>query len=468
MVDIRNVITLSLLLASNLALAEDLVFADFEGDSYAPWEVSGEAFGTGPARGTLPNQQRVEGFLGKGLVNSYLHGDLSTGELRSPEFTIRHDYINFLIGGGEHPGKTSLQLLLNGEVVRTATGLDEERLQWHTWNVKEFKGALARLVVVDSAKGGWGHINLDQIVFGDTAKTRPGPQDPIVRAMASIEAAAVVAARDPLRPAYHFRPPGNWMNDPNGPIFHNGFLHMFYQHNPYGENWGHMHWGHARSRDMIQWQHMPVALAPSKELGEEHVFSGSATLDGQGRPMIFYTSIFAGRSAGEHAEQWAAIGDERLVTWRKHPANPILEESIHGGQKIWDWRDPYHFKYRGHSYLVLGGNTNQGKGGGAVVTLYKALNSDLTRWEYLGILFKHPDPDVVNIECPNFFELDGKWVLIVSPHRRVEYFTGTFDGKTFVPETRGLVDHSDNYYAPNGAFDPKGRHWLWGWVRGFE
>jgi beta-fructofuranosidase len=92
----------------------------------------------------------------------------------------------------------------------------------------------------------------------------------------------------------------------------------------------------------------------------------------------------------------------------------------------------------------------------------------LERWEYLGILFKHPDPKVVNIECPNFFELDGKWVLIVSPHRRVEYFVGTFDGQKFTPEKSGLLDHSDNFYAPNCTTDEKGRRILWGWIRGFK
>jgi len=467
MFEFRHAVTLSLFLAGNVMFAGEVVFADFEGESYAPWEAAGEAFGSTPARGTLPSQQKVEGYLGKGLVNSYLKGDTSTGELRSPEFVIQHDFVNFLIGGGEHPGKTCLNLEVQGEVVRTATGLDAERLQWHTWNVKERKGSKARLVVVDGESGGWGHVNLDHIVFSDTAKTRPGPPDPIVRAMASVEESAQAAAKDSSRPAFHFRPPGNWMNDPNGPIFHGGYLHMFYQHNPYGENWGHMHWGHARTKDLIRWQHMPIALAPSKELGEEHVFSGSATLDGEGRPILFYTSIAKGKSAGEHAEQWAALGDEKLVSWRKLPANPIMEDGIHGGQRIWDWRDPYHFKYQGQSYMVLGGNLNQAKGGQAVVTLYKALNSELTRWEYRGILFTHPDREVVNIECPNFFELDGKWVLIISPHRRVEYFVGSFDGKTFTPSTRGMVDHSDNYYAPNGTFDSKGNHLLWGWVRGF-
>src|SRR5580765_20545 len=118
-----------------------------------------------------------------------------------------------------------------------------------------------------------------------------GSGDAIARAMASVAEAAPRAEADPTRPVYHFRPPANWMNDPNGPIYHKGYYHMFYQHNPYGDKWGNMHWGHARSRDLVRWEHLPIALWPSKEAGEEHVFSGCALINDQGQPMIFYTSI---------------------------------------------------------------------------------------------------------------------------------------------------------------------------------
>jgi beta-fructofuranosidase len=135
---------------------------------------------------------------------------------------------------------------------------------------------------------------------------------------------------------------------------------------------------------------------------------------------------------------------------------------------VWDWRDPFLFKYKKEDYLVLGGNLNHGKGGEAVVNLYKAKDELLMHWEYLGVLFTHPDRKVVNIECPNFFELNGKWVLIISPHKRVEYFVGNFDGRKFTPEKNGLLDYSDNFYAPNSTTDDQGRRLLWGWVRGFK
>src|SRR5262245_4501334 len=113
-----------LLIASAAGAADraDILVADFEGDTYGDgWKTTGTAFGKGPAKGTLPNQMPVSGYLGKGLVNSYLGGDAATGTLTSPEFKIERTYINFLIGGGKH-AKTCINLLVGGKVVRTATG----------------------------------------------------------------------------------------------------------------------------------------------------------------------------------------------------------------------------------------------------------------------------------------------------------------------------------------------------------
>lgn len=292
----------------------------------------------------------------------------------------------------------------------------------------------------------------------------------IAKATASVEKARARAEADPNRPIYHLTAPANWINDPNGPIFHGGYYHMFYQHNPYGDEWGHMHWGHVRSRDLAKWERQPIALWPSLDLGEEHVFSGCATTNSRSEPVIFYTSIKKGKSAGDFAEQWAAVGDRDLVTWQKHSKNPVLAESLHGETKIYDWRDPFVFHHQGRAFMVLGGNLNKAKGGQAIVALYESTNKDLTAWKYHGILFTHPDAKVVNIECPNFFPLDGKFVLIVSPHGKVQYFVGDFDLKTykFIPQKGGLVDASSTFYAPNCMLDPQGNRILWGWLRGFK
>src|SRR5262249_6465690 len=131
----------------------DIVFADFEGPDYGAWKATGEAFGQGPATGTLPNQMPVSGFKGKGLVNSYHGGDRTTGTLTSPPFPVNRKYIAFLIGGGGHAGQTCINLLVDGQVVRTATGPREgsEHLEEDGWDVSPWAGKEATLQIVDSA-----------------------------------------------------------------------------------------------------------------------------------------------------------------------------------------------------------------------------------------------------------------------------------------------------------------------------
>ena len=143
------------------------VLADFEGDNYGNWKTTGTAFGPGPARGKIGGQQSVSGFRGRGLVNSFLDGDRSEGALTSPEFEITNDYLSFLIGGGNHAGKTCLNLLINGQVSRTATGDDAEQLAWKSWDVRNLRGRKAVLEIVDRHTGGWGHINVDHILLAD-------------------------------------------------------------------------------------------------------------------------------------------------------------------------------------------------------------------------------------------------------------------------------------------------------------
>jgi non-lysosomal glucosylceramidase len=153
-------------------------FAGFEGRDYGDWTVEGEAFGGAPARGTLPDQNPVSGYDGQGLVNTFLGGDGPQGRLRSPEFTIERPYIAFLIGGGGHEGRTSVNLLVDGTVVRSATGRNTERLEPHNWDVADLIRRQARIEIVDAESGGWGHVNVDRIEFRDTPMARdPGPME---------------------------------------------------------------------------------------------------------------------------------------------------------------------------------------------------------------------------------------------------------------------------------------------------
>jgi len=156
---------------------EKIVLANFEGSDYGQWETAGQAFGEGPAKGTLARQQKVSGFSGKGLVNTFLGGDGPHGTLTSPAFLISRKFINFLVGGGNHKGKTCINLFVDGQIVRTATGKNNEQLEWTFWGVQEFEGKRAKIQIVDEFSGGWGHINIDQIELAD--ERRAGPVGPI-------------------------------------------------------------------------------------------------------------------------------------------------------------------------------------------------------------------------------------------------------------------------------------------------
>lgn len=167
-----TVFLIAVLAAVDSAAADPIVIADFEGDDYGTWNASGEAFGNAPARGTLPGQMNVQGYLGTGLVNSFAGGDRSTGTLTSQAFAIERKFITFLIGGGKDNAKISINLLIDGRVVRKATGPNEhpggtETLALAFWDVGEFIGKSATIEIVDRAQDGWGHITVDQILQTD-------------------------------------------------------------------------------------------------------------------------------------------------------------------------------------------------------------------------------------------------------------------------------------------------------------
>ncbi|RUL87771.1 glycoside hydrolase family 32 protein [Tautonia sociabilis] len=463
------VLLAALLIAPPTIADEPVVLADFEGPDYGPWTSSGAAFGPGPARGALPGQMSVSGFLGEGLVNSFHRGDGTTGTLSSPEFTIDRDLIWFLIGGGGFEGTTCIELIVDGRVVRSATGPNtepggSELLLPRQWDVRDLLGKVARIRIVDEETGGWGHINVDHIVLCDEPPELPDERDELLaRAQKAVAEAADRLGADPTRPAFHFRPPAQWMNDPNGTIHVDGSYHLFYQHNPYGDRWGHMHWGHSRSTDLVHWEHLPIALWPSQREGEEHVFSGCSAVNGDGELMLFYTSVGPGRPN----EQWAALPtDASRLHWEKHPGNPLLTTRMPDGTTFGNgMRDPFIFRSSGRTFMVVGADSETE----AVIPIFEAADRSLSNWEYKGILWRSPKSEMEFPECPNFFPLGGKFVLLNSPYRPVEYRVGTLDldTLTFSPETEGRIDQSGQFYASNIATAPDGRCILFGWVRGF-
>ncbi len=294
------------------------------------------------------------------------------------------------------------------------------------------------------------------------------------KAEASIAQAATAAAADPNRPVFHFRPQARWMNDPHAPIFHQGWCHVFYQLNPFDQEWGHMYWGHARSRDLVHWEHRPIALGPRFDRGETHCLPGSVRLDRSGRPKMFYTSAGRQGATGENRrpnEQWMAIGSPDLDRWHRSARNPVLELSGQGAPRFDDdWRDPFLFEVGGRTYLILGAL----RAGRAVIPIYEATDPELERWNYRGIFHSAPAAEVPYFECPNFLPVSGRGVLLYAPYRCVEYIVGDFNPHTalFTPDIRGVLDpgatEASHFYASTQITDGRGRTILLGWVRGFH
>jgi len=164
------------------------VFEDFESKTYEGWTITGDAFGKGPSHGTEGGQQPVRGFVGRGLVNTFQAGDQPQGTATSKTFTIERRYIGFLIGGGSQAGKTCVNLLVDGKVVHTATGKNQEDLLPVSWDVAALKGKQAAIEIVDKSSEGWGHINVDQILFSDI------PPEPLLRQGTTAETVAKALA----------------------------------------------------------------------------------------------------------------------------------------------------------------------------------------------------------------------------------------------------------------------------------
>jgi len=515
---------------------QDIIVENFEGAGFGAWQVTGNAFGDAPAHGTLPNQMTVDGFLGEGFASSFHDGDGSVGRLTSPPVKIERKYLRFLIGGGGFAGKTCFNLLLDGKVVRTATGPNtvpggSEHLDVQAWDVSSLAGKDVVLEIVDDVSGGWGHISVDEIIQADrkpsglmadqlelplkikktylnlpvkngaTKRTLKLVVDGKTEREFQIELAdakpdwwtfldvstfkgqtAVLQAdhlpegslglkqidqsdalkddgktyHETLRPQFHFSSRRGWLNDPNGLVFYKGEYHLFYQHNPYGWDWGNMTWGHAVSRDMVHWQELPNALYP-----DEHgtMFSGSAIVDwnnttgfqtGKEKPLV---AMFT--AAGRPFTQGLAFSNDRGRTWTKYEKNPVLPHIAAEN------RDPKMIWYAPENKWVLALYLDRND--------YALFTSpDLKQWKKLS------DVNLPNDgECPDFFQIavDGnsqntRWVFYGATGN---YLVGKFDGTTFTPETKPqAMQHGDTWYASQTYSDipaTDGRRILIPWGR---
>ncbi|MFZ0685272.1 MAG: glycoside hydrolase family 32 protein [Terriglobales bacterium] len=281
---------------------------------------------------------------------------------------------------------------------------------------------------------------------------------------------------DPLRPQFHLLPSHNWMNDPNGPIFYRDRYHMFHQYNPKGAIWGNMNWAHATSPDMIHWTHQPIAISPTPGgFDQDGVFSGSAILD-HGTPTMIYTGVMPPATPAEATlrdgvHTWrevqclATAEDNDLRTWKKL-AEPIIA-SPPPGLEVNGFRDPYVWREADAWMLTLGSGFKH-KGG--AVLLYRS--TDLRHWTYLHPLVEGSSSaqSTVNAvdngemwECPDFFPLGNKHVLLVSTMGKVHWKVGTYKDQRFTPEKEGVADWG-SYYAAKTMLDRDGNRILWGWI----
>lgn len=324
----------------------------------------------------------------------------------------------------------------------------------------------------------------------------------------------------------HAEPPNHWMNDPNGLCFFQGFYHLFFQFNPYGDTWDNMHWGHMSSTDLIHWVHQPVAFWPQQELNHDMrltggAFSGSAITvkaDGTMVPgdeaealQVFLTRHLASRQVPEQIVEYQttacsldgglSFSDEQTVVWRDRDEVGV---DFRDPKVNWISGDEGPERVPGHWSMIIASNMPMSDDGGApknLITdrggpawrqldpigsfspsekrsaaLLQFTSSDLLHWNWEGILLQEPrGNDVRTYECPDFFELDGVWIAAASlmnyrdGHGRfqpVMWYAGGFDGKQLRPRYSGLCDFGGSYYAAQ-SFQHAGRRIVIGWLCDF-
>ena len=283
------------------------------------------------------------------------------------------------------------------------------------------------------------------------------------------------------RPAFHLSPRTGWMNDPNGFSWYNGKYHLFYQYNPYDSQWGPMHWGHAVSDDLLHWEYLPAALAPDEAFDRDGCFSGSALTLPDGRQLLMYTGVVKERQAGggfrEVQTQCLAVGDG--ADYVKYEKNPVLDEKdLPEGGSRYDFRDPKMWREEDGSYRCVVGN--RAPGGNGQILLFES--PDGFAWHYKKVLAANDGRFGNMWECPDFFPLDGKWVLLTSPQDMLpsgfEYHNGNGtlcligdydkEGEEFTEISHQSVDYGIDFYAPQTLLTPDGRRVMIGWMQNWD
>ena len=283
------------------------------------------------------------------------------------------------------------------------------------------------------------------------------------------------------RPVFHVTPTSGWLNDPNGFSFYQGAIHLFYQYYPYKTIWGPMHWGHVRSRDFIRWERLPAAMAPDEVYDADGVFSGSADVLPDGRQILMYTAVQPDENGTDKPwvqQQCLAFGDG--LDYVKYDGNPVLTfEDLPFEIRRTDFRDPKIWRdeeakcWRAVIAVCLPDET------GAICLFESA---DALHWQYAATLDESGGEFGQMWECPDFYELDGKAVLVVSPMKlraKSPQFNngnttialiGSFDHRTraFTREAVQALDSGLDFYAPQTLAAPDGRRIMIAWMQSWE
>ena len=281
-------------------------------------------------------------------------------------------------------------------------------------------------------------------------------------------------------PKFHVTGGVGWINDPNGFAPYRGEYHLFYQYYPYETKWGPMHWGHVKTRDFIHWDRLPAALAPDCAYDKDGCFSGGAVEMPDGRHLLMYTGVRTTRKENGEEQtfqtQCIAIGDG--VNYEKYPGNPVINsDQVPQGGSTTDFRDPHIWRENGKYYVVVGNRPADGSG---TILLY--CSEDAVHWEFVSKLASCHNQYGKMWECPDFFPLDGRHVLLVSPQDMQAIgqefhpgnanvcIIGTYDRERhhLLREHIQAIDYGLDFYAPQTLETFDGRRVMIGWMQNWE